>query len=98
MRRLERVERSFAHTGETGGGRRTWLRGVGNVSKSYLGRAAACNQDPRLNGTRSAFCAKPRLQCDRGHWSACDRVPLPVAGTRRHGAALTLSVSRSSRR
>jgi transposase len=41
--RSERVERSFAHTCETGGGRRTWLRGVVNVSKSYLGRGAAHN-------------------------------------------------------
>ena len=41
--RSERVERSFAHTCVTGGGRRAWLRGVVNVSKSYLGRAAAHN-------------------------------------------------------
>ncbi len=41
--RSERVERSFAHTCETGAARRTWLRGVVNVSKSYLGRAAAHN-------------------------------------------------------
>ena len=41
--RSERVERSFVHTCGTGGGRRTWLRGVVNVSKSYLGRAAAHN-------------------------------------------------------
>ena len=41
--RSERVERSFAHTCETGAGRRSWLRGVVNVSKSYLGRAAAHN-------------------------------------------------------
>jgi hypothetical protein len=41
--RSERVERSFAHTCETGGARRTWLRGVVNVSKSYLCRAAAHN-------------------------------------------------------
>jgi transposase len=41
--RSERVERSFAHTCETGGARRTWLRGVVNVSKSYLCRAAARN-------------------------------------------------------
>lgn len=41
--RSERVERSFAHTCETGGARRSWLRGVINVSKSYLGRAAAHN-------------------------------------------------------
>lgn len=41
--RSERVERSFAHVCGTGGGRRAWLRGVVNVSKSYLGRAAAHN-------------------------------------------------------
>ena len=41
--RSERVERSFAHTCETGGARRTWLRGVVDVSKSYLCRAAAHN-------------------------------------------------------
>jgi transposase len=41
--RSEKVERSFAHTCETGGGRRTWLRGVMNVSKSHLMRAAACD-------------------------------------------------------
>jgi transposase len=41
--RSEKVERSFAHTCETGGGRRTWLRGVVNVSKSHLMRATACD-------------------------------------------------------
>jgi transposase len=41
--RSERVERSFAQVCQTGGGRRTWLRGVVNVSKSYLGRVAAHN-------------------------------------------------------
>lgn len=41
--RSERVERSFAHMCQTGGGRRAWLRGVVNVAKSYLGRAAAHN-------------------------------------------------------
>jgi transposase len=41
--RSERVERSFAHTCETGGARRSWLCGVMDVSKSYLGRAAAHN-------------------------------------------------------
>jgi len=41
--RSEKNERSFAHTCETGGGRRAWLRGVANVSKSHLMRAAACD-------------------------------------------------------
>ena len=41
--RSERAERTFAHVCETGGGRRTWLRGIVNVSKSYLSRVAAHN-------------------------------------------------------
>jgi transposase len=41
--RSEHAERSFAHTCETGGGRRAWLRGVANVSKAHVMRAAACN-------------------------------------------------------
>ena len=41
--RSEQAERSFAHTCETGGGRRAWLRGVVNVSKHHVMRAAACN-------------------------------------------------------
>lgn len=41
--RSERVERSFAHVCETGGARRTWLRGIENVRKRYLIAAAAHN-------------------------------------------------------
>ena len=41
--RSERVERSFAHTCRTGRGRRTWLRGVDEVSKRYMVQAAARN-------------------------------------------------------
>jgi transposase len=41
--RSERAERTFAHVCETGGGRRAWLRGVVNVSKSHLARVAAHN-------------------------------------------------------
>jgi hypothetical protein len=41
--RSERVERSFAHVCETGGGRRSWLRGVAEVSKRYLMQVAAHN-------------------------------------------------------
>jgi transposase len=41
--RSERVERSFAHVCETGGGRRTWLRGLLEVSKRYLMQVAAHN-------------------------------------------------------
>jgi len=41
--RSERVERSFAHMCETGGARRTWLRGLEKVSKRYKLVAAARN-------------------------------------------------------
>jgi IS5 family transposase len=41
--RSERVERSFAHTCETGGARRSWLRGFMDVTKRYLMTVAAHN-------------------------------------------------------
>jgi transposase len=41
--RSERCERTFAHVCETGGGRRSWLRGVVNVSKTYVLKCAAYN-------------------------------------------------------
>jgi hypothetical protein len=41
--RSEYVERSFAHVCETGGGRRTWLRGLEKVTKRYLIQVAAHN-------------------------------------------------------
>lgn len=42
-KRSELVERSFAHVCDTGGGRRSWLRGLENVRKRYLLAAAAHN-------------------------------------------------------
>src|SRR5262249_58140770 len=42
--RSERVERSFAHVCETGGGRRTWLRGLVNVAKRYVVQVAGYNR------------------------------------------------------
>jgi transposase len=42
-RRSEYVERSFAHVCETGGGRRSWLRGQADVSKRYQIQVAAHN-------------------------------------------------------
>ncbi len=41
--RSEKVERSFAHVCETGGGRRGWLRGLIRVGTSYLMRVAGHN-------------------------------------------------------
>lgn len=42
-RRSEVVERSFGHICDTGQQRRTWLRGIANVSKRYQMQAAAYN-------------------------------------------------------
>jgi transposase len=42
-KRSELVERSFAHVCETGGGRRTGLRGLLNVTKRYVVQVAAHN-------------------------------------------------------
>ncbi|MDK1039646.1 MAG: transposase, partial [Actinomycetota bacterium] len=41
--RSEHVERTFAHSCETGGGRRSYLRGVYDVGKRWLGHLAARN-------------------------------------------------------
>ena len=41
--RSEFVERSFAHVCETGGARRTWLRGLETINKRYVIQAAARN-------------------------------------------------------
>jgi hypothetical protein len=42
-RRSEYVERTFAHVCETGGARRSWLRGLVAVSKRYLRQVAGHN-------------------------------------------------------
>ena len=42
-KRSEMVERSFAHVCNTGGARRTWLRGLRKINKRYLIQAAARN-------------------------------------------------------
>jgi len=41
--RSELTERSFAHVCDTGGARRTWLRGLANVTKRHLAIVAARN-------------------------------------------------------
>ena len=41
--RSERVERTFAHVCETGGGRRAWLHGLVNVGKAHVLKCAAYN-------------------------------------------------------
>jgi transposase len=70
--RSERVERSFAHVCETGGARRTWLRGIGKVRKRYLIAAVAHNLGRLM---RALFgIGTPRgLQAAAGALSACSR-------------------------
>lgn len=41
--RSEKVERSFAHNCETGGSRRTWLRGLEDIAKRYVIHSAGRN-------------------------------------------------------
>lgn len=48
--RSERVERTFAHVCETGGARRTWLRGLEKVQKRYLIAAVAHNLGRLMRG------------------------------------------------
>jgi transposase len=57
--RSERVERSFAHVCDTGGARRSWLRGLVDVTKRYLITVAAHNLSRVL---RKLFgMGKPRV-------------------------------------
>lgn len=56
--RSEKCERTFAHVCETGGGRRSWLRGLVNVTKAHVLKCAAYNLGLLL---RKVFgLAKPR--------------------------------------
>ena len=61
--RGERVERSFAHVCETGGARRTWIRGTEETSKYYTLRALAFNRGVLLR----SICGigKPRVLQDK---------------------------------
>jgi transposase len=64
-RRSEVVERSFAHLCDTGGARRSWLRGLVNVTKRYLIAAAAHNLGRLLR--RLSGIGKPKsLQSEGG--------------------------------
>jgi len=61
--RSEKVERSFAHVCETGGARRTWLKGLDKINKRYLIVTAARNLG--LLMLRLFGIGKPRtLQAD----------------------------------
>jgi transposase len=83
-RRSEVCERTFAHVCETGGSRRSWLRGLADVGKRYRIAAAAHNLGRllrRLTGT-----GKPKaLQGDGGLIAIA---PLLVARLRTAGTRL----------
>ena len=65
-KRSELAERSFAHVCETSGGRRTWLRGLVNVTKRYVVQVAAHNLGLLM---RKLFgFGKPRVLQGAGGW------------------------------
>src|ERR1700685_3143082 len=61
--RGERIERNFAHQFDTGGLDRLWVRGLGNVHKKVLIKAAACNLALLMRSTFGS--GKPRAAHDR---------------------------------
>jgi hypothetical protein len=94
-KRSELVERSFAHVCDTGGGRRTWLRGLEDVTKRYVVQVAAHNLGLLM---RKLFgVGKPRtLQGDGGSsvWIAWSLYwLLGVQGDRRYGRGALLRSS-----
>ena len=62
------MERSYAHACNTGGARRTWLRGIASVAKRHLTMAAARNLSPIMRmifgsgGPRSMHGLRALLQ------------------------------------
>lgn len=58
-KRSELVERSFAHVCETGGARRTWLRGLEKINKRYQIQTAARNLGVMMR--RLFGIGKPRV-------------------------------------
>jgi hypothetical protein len=63
--RSERCERTFAHVCETGGGRRAWLRGQTNVSKTHTLKCAAYNLGLLL---RKVWGMRKPRNADEGTW------------------------------
>ncbi len=71
--RSERVERSFAHMCDTGGARRTWLRGLDKVQKRYMSNAMAHNLGRIMRSLIGA--GKPRyygVLLERARLAYCD--------------------------
>jgi transposase len=73
--RSEMAERSFAHICETGGARRSWLRGFVQISKRYVVHAAARNLGLLMRvcfgvGTPRSLQAAAELLLDLGIYAA----------------------------
>jgi transposase len=75
-RRSEVVERSFAHICDTGGARRSWLRGLVDVSKRYRIAAAAHNLGRLLR--RLFGIGKPKALQDAGGLAALHLLTTPL--------------------
>jgi transposase len=84
-RRSEVVERTFAHICDTGGARRSWLRGLVDVSKRYLMAAAAHNLG-RLMRLLSGI-GKPK--CLQGEGGLAALAPFLLAWLTSIGRCLT---------
>ena len=77
--RSERCERSFAHVCDSGGMRRTWLRGLVNVAKRYLIAVAAHNLGRVL---RKLFgIGKPKVLQGEGGFAALVQLVVTWLGT-----------------
>jgi transposase len=94
--RSEYVERSFAHVCETGGARRSWLRGLIDVGKRYLMYAAGHNLGVIM---RKLFgVGTPRsLQAEGGVGTGCSWPSFwPFRGLMRAWARTVLVVTEAS--
>ena len=80
--RSERCERTFAHVCETGGGRRTWLRGLVETSKIHTMKCAAHNLGVFLR--KVCGMAKPRNGQNGGMGSVFTDLARAIASFTRH--------------
>ncbi|HEX2239026.1 MAG TPA: transposase [Gammaproteobacteria bacterium] len=100
--RSERVERTFAHLCDTGGARRTWLRGLDKVQKRYKSTAMAYNLGRIMRSLLGA--GKPRqfaLLAERlcltylAPWGRCEPI-YTVTAHRRVSDRLTIFMTFSA--
>jgi transposase len=93
--RSELTERSFAHVCNTGGARRTWLRGIASVTKRHLMMVAARNLSTimrmifGIGGPRTLQGLRALLQTASTHFdgliSALERLVAALVWSATHG-------------